>query len=90
MTERKGVGGVSEWVSVKDRLPENFQTVLMARTDGTIYCHMYCENTQTDGCWVDDYLNWFSVYDVTHWMPLPEPPTEEYKPRHMREEIDNA
>lgn len=56
---------VSEWISVKDKLPED---------DGHYMCALTFEiiviNTWYEGKWVAD-----SEY-VTHWMPLPEPPTE--------------
>ena len=67
---------MAEWISVDDRMPENFQTVLVARDDGGIFCWMYSADSTTEEVWVDDYANAFSVYRVTHWMPLPEPPKE--------------
>jgi hypothetical protein len=64
---------MTEWISVKDRLPAKHECVLIYDS----VCHnIYME-------WRDDDLDvWFSeeylpdfVY-VTHWMPLPEPPKE--------------
>ncbi len=73
---------MAEWISVEDRLPDNFASVL---------CH--CKNSSTGGecatigsC---DKGFWFlqervggqsyphHYYEVTHWMPLPEPPQKE-------------
>ena len=59
---------MSEWISVKDRLPKPFESVLVFR-DGKISIDYSEEN------------GWFA-YDfngkrVTHWMPLPEPPKED-------------
>lgn len=70
----------SEWISVKDRMPENNDSVLC-----------YCENitiqggtTHTvgscdcgfwflqNGVGVQSYPN--REWEVTHWMALPEPP----------------
>ena len=67
------------WISVKDRLPteeERFDDVyselipLLACTSGTKYPF----SAFFDGKkWGDGW----SEVDVTHWMPLPEPPEED-------------
>ena len=58
-----------EWISVKDRLPERMQLVIVCRKGGKV------EQGYRD---VGD---WWKVYGtrtkyITHWMPLPEPPKE--------------
>ena len=51
------------WIPVTDRLPEIGIVVLVYSED--------------DGICVDYYGgDSFGYYDVTHWMPLPEPPKE--------------
>ena len=64
-----------EWISVKDRLPNEKINCIV------YYKHSYCDN--------DDYWaigvsffdgNKFQIgltYKVTHWMPLPSPPNTE-------------
>ena len=70
-----------EWIDVNERLPDNFASVLC-----------YCKNNSTGGkcatigscdkgCWFlqsgvgrQSYPHHY--YEVTHWMPLPEPPKE--------------
>ncbi len=62
----------NKWISVKDRLPENKQIVLvvdefqeMAVCGIKIYPDVYIfmlHNTSKQ------------IIEVTHWMPLPEPP----------------
>jgi len=68
------VGG---WISVKDRLPEE---------PGRYLC-WFGKNTFAVGASIVPYiqdLHWFASLEsleryenVTHWMPLPEPPEEE-------------
>ena len=67
----------NRWISVKERLPKDLQTVLVRQKDGMMYLWMFCAQSPTDEMWVDEYANAFSVYETTHWMPLPEPPKEE-------------
>ena len=61
-----------EWISVKERLPEKYQSVLAAR-------QAYAPNKQHYVCeaWLNDF-NWQNscgtMENVTHWQPLPEPP----------------
>lgn len=65
----------SEWISVKDRLPEEGTPVLTYSADGFMvdYTILFDEIDQPY-VWarqlVDDYLK------VTHWMPLPTPPID--------------
>lgn len=59
-----------EWISVKDRLPEPNQDVLAIHSEGII-----------DINFLDHYTGFLfeNLYgEITHWMPLPEPP-EEYR-----------
>jgi len=60
---------MSEWISVKDRMPPDDDAVLVFWLDD-----------EGDECfrvdrWLDMYTEW-QVYDgeYTHWMPLPEAP----------------
>ena len=64
---------MSEWISVKDRLPPvaewSGDRVLVYTEEGYIHEGLY-EGEKFDE-WIDKYFD--SGY-VTHWMPLPEPP----------------
>lgn len=54
---------MSEWISVKDRLPKDGDKVLVSLKSGDACCGEYCASHGF-------------TYSVTHWMPLPEPPSK--------------
>ena len=61
---------VQEWISVKDRLPESGkESVLIALRWGEVDIG-WCE----DGRWRSEFVNEYEEGEVTHWMPLPNPP----------------
>ena len=62
---------MSEWISVEDRLPE--LPCLVYWTDGC------CEAYNAGDDVLVDPDNWADMEEVqlTHWMPLPEPPAEQ-------------
>ena len=66
---------VQEWVSVKERLPQEKVDCIVH------YKHAYCDN---DDYWAigicfndGEKFQINPAYKVTHWMPLPEPPKGE-------------
>ncbi|MBR5874526.1 MAG: DUF551 domain-containing protein [Oscillospiraceae bacterium] len=66
---------MAEWISVKDRLPEDDADYLVWVADAcTVERAMY----YGDGEWLTEDLENLTRL-VTHWMPLPEPPKEEEK-----------
>lgn len=75
-----------QWISVKDQLPEDDQRVLVLDACGKVrICkHTLWEDRNTSGefyLWDydDDCNSFYSDEEVTHWMPLPEPPKEQAK-----------
>lgn len=62
------------WVSVKERLPEDGQEVLVFE-EGTISTNCFSNRREPFLRW-DLYPNGFSC-DPSHWMPLPEAPKGE-------------
>lgn len=75
-----GSVGSSNWISVKDRLPETRHAVLVYTPH---YKNIWAVSMHEDGNW---YIwspgsrvlldpDWHG--QITHWMPLPEPPKEE-------------
>jgi hypothetical protein len=74
----------SEWVSVEDRLPEETQDYLVVLNNEDIDIRLFNSNNdpyQTDFLMRNKFLfcdskgDWHITDRVTHWMPLPEPPT---------------
>ena len=61
---------VQEWISVDDRLPESGKEgVLIALRWGEVDIG-WCE----DGRWSSEFINEYEEGEVTHWMPIPQPP----------------
>ena len=71
---RNGVT-VQEWISVKDRLPEEKLNCIVH------YKHAYCDNDdywEIGICFYDgEKFQLNPAYKVTHWMPIPRPPKGE-------------
>lgn len=69
---------MGEWICVKDRLPEIGQWVLVFdAADERGYMSVWTREEDEDGdCWSDGQGWWQPLAEVTHWMPLPEPPAE--------------
>ena len=59
-----------EWISVEERLPEEFETVLVFCDTGVRTFQCVSEMIEPNG------KRWSAVcgFLVTHWMPLPMPP----------------
>ena len=65
---------VQEWISVKDRLPVDWCPVLvMVREIEKPLLGSYRENVWFHERWNTTFING----EVTHWMPLPQPPKGE-------------
>lgn len=78
-----------EWISVKDRLPDPDEKVIVynAENEGTFFARCIESNFE---CWdavTREFVNWrwvpygyicITLESVTHWMPLPKPPKETY------------
>ena len=59
---------VQEWISVDDRLPEQGEEAICIAADGDMMIGKYTEWGWMFPCYFED---------LTHWMPLPEPPKGE-------------
>lgn len=78
---------VQEWISVDDRLPKGAdgksfcETVIAYLNNGKIVGQV-CTGWLNRDKWYltageDDYYTEWGLCDVTHWIPLPEPPKED-------------
>lgn len=69
-----------KWISVKDRLPEP-HCVVLAYGEGEVGVASF-QKLQKDwlgggAIWLDVSQTWWDPNpEITHWMPLPEPPKE--------------
>ena len=66
--------GQPQWISVKDRLPQSFEKVLIYHRNGISY-GWYNGRYWERGA----KTNHRALETVTHWMPLPEPPEDVMK-----------
>lgn len=65
---------MNEWISVKDRLPKEGQSVLCCNSQIS-YKKVYERGIFYDGD-THCYYPIGKVENVTYWMPLPEPPKD--------------
>lgn len=63
---------MSEWINVKDRLPEKDNYVLYTDKEGNIYLGQLVSGMDKEIYW--SHYDLLYDDDVTHWMPLPKPP----------------
>ena len=74
---------MSEWISVKDRLPETEDDFVLVIVSGEPRKNIKLQsayelatyNTE-DGWILEKWPDWMCA-KITHWMPLPEPPKED-------------
>lgn len=60
-----------EWIKCCERKPAQFIEVLVCTEDGSRYiAALNAQMNWDDGDFFDD------IQHITHWQPLPEPPTE--------------
>jgi hypothetical protein len=59
-----------EWISVTERLPDEEQDVIVFTNEGT-----HVAALDEDGVWCPSHGDGWMFPDVSHWMPLPAPPT---------------
>ena len=62
---------MSEWISVRERLPEEWPESVLAYYSGGVH-----EVFLFRGKWYQADME-YEALGLTHWMPMPEPPGEE-------------
>ena len=65
---------MNEWISVKDKLPENKRRVMVYTTQGAYRIGVFSFVGGEGAVW---FRCDRSCITCTHWMPLPEPPKED-------------
>lgn len=61
------------WISVKDKLPTDYQKIIAYGLEDINTCTYYYEH------WIVNYElegDDIDLKDITHWMPIPNPPKE--------------
>ena len=73
---------MNKWIKCSDRMPEDMMDVLFTFVRDNIKCEYAIGHHEPSG-WNSCFLfnsmklsNDKSIVNVTHWMPLPEPPDE--------------
>ena len=68
---------VQEWISVTERMPEIGQKCLIANREIVVRGWLRPDGVWKTGVSSDEIWSTFSLYQPTHWMPMPEPPKED-------------
>ena len=76
------VPAYGQWIRVEDEKPDTGQYVLVKHKDGVMQCAQYLISGYDDReLWVLDHY-YKEQGEITHWMPLPEPPDKRYQCRY--------
>lgn len=87
-----------KWISVKDELPRNRQAVLLCIKTDYSFGFIYTSGALVNGGWklnespnlldTGCYEDSDGSYDnyITHWMPLPQPPSSFYNKQKKESE----
>ena len=67
---------VQEWIPVTERMPQNYISVLVYIPTAEPLPMVHEAYIGDDGEWHSSNFYEIENEDVTHWMPLPEPPKE--------------
>ena len=64
---------VGKWIPVSERLPDDSGNVILCTRSKIVGAGFYDKTTKN---WVQHYSGGGICVEVTHWMPMPEPPKE--------------
>lgn len=62
-----------EWINFDEVKPKDGEYVLSVTSEGVMEVMYFDKDWQNCLCQYDGYVK---VFNITHWMPLPEPPKE--------------
>ena len=69
---------IQKWIPVTERLPDKDGAYLVRWANKSVGDAEYECKYGSFGYWIDimwdEDADWFPYVDITHWMPLPEPP----------------
>ena len=65
------------WIPVEERLPQNYISVLVYTPTAEPLPMVHEAYIGDDGEWHSSVVYGVNNEDVTHWMPMPEPPKED-------------
>lgn len=68
---------MDEWISVKDKTPNEDDIVLIYSAFADIQLLGAWNNSKQQFEYIDGECYGMPIREVTHWMPLPEPPAKE-------------
>ena len=79
---------MNEWISVEDRLPERDEGVIVAYENATVGRMVwFAAYYAAEGYW---RMNTGTKINPSHWMPFPEPPSEEEQTEFCIRDADNT
>lgn len=69
---------MTNWIPCSEKMPNEPGTHVMV-TDGVHIMESWYELIDGEMLWVDNYTMYVNINfgEVTHWMPLPEPPNKD-------------
>ena len=69
---------MTNWIPCSEKMPNESGTHVMV-TDGVHIMESWYELIDGEMLWVDNYTMYVNINfgEVTHWMPLPEPPNKD-------------
>ena len=67
---------MNEWISVRESLPRESEAVLIYSSKFGTMERIYTSYKGEERWWSDEYWSTTKQLEITHWMPLPQPPLD--------------
>lgn len=66
---------ILEWINIEDRKPSGDDIDILVVSDGEVcFCHHGVDSWGRDYYETPDVYESEDIKNITHWMPLPDPP----------------